>query len=119
MINNGIGNLYTRLETGEIVDDASLPKAVTEYADENNFMEDVEFGPPTVVIDADFSNVNKVILGLHLKSGTCQIREFLGKDPKTQKPWAKKWTVAIEDWVISIPVDVGTFSCLRSKSCTV
>jgi hypothetical protein len=106
MINNGLSNLYKRLETGE-VDGTNMPEPASAYADENNFMEDVMFGAPTVMILADYSNVRSVELALHFKSGHAQLRKFLGQDPKTKKPRAQVWKVDIADWVIKVPVDVG------------
>ncbi|KAF7502138.1 hypothetical protein GJ744_006985 [Endocarpon pusillum] len=107
MINQGIDNLYRRLETGEIVDGAKLPEPAACYADENNFIEGVLFGAPTVVVKADYSNVRSVRFRILMKSGNIQLRRFLGMDKKTNRPLAEKLSMTINNWIVTVPVDVS------------
>lgn len=105
MINEGMDNLYKRLETEE--DGLVMPEPAFCYIDENNFIEGVVFGPPSVVIDADYANVKSVQFRILMKEGSLQLRKFNGIDPKTRRPKADIFTLAIENWTITAPVDVG------------
>lgn len=107
MINQGIDNLYKRLETGEVVDGTKMPEPAACYADENNFIENVVFGPPTVIVKADYSNVRSVKFRIHMKTGDIQLRKFMGMDPKTKRPLAQVLTMSINDWIVTVPVDVS------------
>ncbi|KAG9758075.1 hypothetical protein KCU73_g4085, partial [Aureobasidium melanogenum] len=107
MINEGISNLYTRLQTGEVVDDATKPEPASCYVDEHNCAEDIVFGPPAVIVKADYSNVRSVQFRMSLLSGRFQLRKFMGMNPKTKRPMDEKLILDINDWHITVPVDVG------------
>lgn len=115
MINQAIDNLYVRLATGEEIDGAVKPKPGNSYADENNWVKDVNFGPPTVIVNADYSNVRSVRFRMRMKSGNIQLRRFIKMDEETGAPIAEKLNMTIQDWYVTVPVDVSkSMSRLRS-----
>lgn len=105
MINQGISNLYTRLETGE--DGVKMPEPAECYADENNYIQGVVFGAPAVVIQADYTNLKSVQFQMRMKSGEMQVRRMKGRDEKTKKFRYQKLTLDINDWKVTVPVDLG------------
>ncbi|KAH0372775.1 hypothetical protein KCU65_g920, partial [Aureobasidium melanogenum] len=107
MINEGISNLYTRLQTDELDNGVTKLEPANCYVDEHNFVNDVVFGPPAVIIKADYSNVRSVQFRMSLLSGTFQLRKYIGMNPKTKRPIDEKLVLDINDWHITVPVDVG------------
>lgn len=107
MINQGIDNLYVRLATGEIVDGATKPKPGIFFADENNWVKGVQFGPPAVIVKADYGNVRSVRFRINLKSGNIQLRRFIKMDDETGEIIAEKLNMEIQNWHMTVPVDVG------------
>lgn len=107
MINQGIDNLYVKLANGDVVDGAVKPKPASCYADENNWVKDVNFGPPTVIVKADFSNVRSVRFRMRMKSGKIQLRRFIKIDEETGAPITEQLQMAIQDWYVTVPVDVS------------
>lgn len=107
MINQGIDNLYTQLQTEDEVHESQEP-AVIELDRDTSF-EGVTFGPPNIIIDADFSNVRSVRLRINLKSGTANMSNYLGRNKKGQVE-EERMQLKIENWTITIPVDVGQSS---------
>ncbi|KAL1876852.1 hypothetical protein VTK73DRAFT_9154 [Phialemonium thermophilum] len=105
MINEGMDNLYKRLETGE--DGLVMPEPACCYYDEHTFIDGVVFGPPSVIIDADYANVKSLQLRILMKEGRLQLRKFNGIDPKTKRPSADVFNMVIDDWAVTVPVDVG------------
>ena len=49
-----------------------------------------------------------------MKSGSLQVRKFMGIDPKTKKPSTQKLLLPINDWVVVVPIDVGKSHCRRN-----
>jgi hypothetical protein len=107
MINEGISNLYQLLVDGNEVDGAKAPKPGNVYADENNWVRDVAFGTPCVIVQADYSNVRAVKFRITMKSGKVQLRRFIKMDEETGEPIAEKLNMDIDDWHVTVPVDVG------------
>jgi len=114
MINLGIDNLYKRLEVDDIPE-GKKPEPASCYADENNYIDNVIFGPPTVTIKADYSNVTSVLFRMHIKSGNVQLRKFLGMDPVKKRPSAQVLTMDIADWYVTVPVDLSMLYCLQGS----
>lgn len=114
MINQAIDNLYVRLATGEEIDGAVKPKLGNCYADENNWVKDVNFGPPTVIVKADYSNFRSVRFRMRMKSGSIQLRRFIKVDEENGAIIAEKLNMAIQDWYVTVPVDVSK-SMSRSR----
>lgn len=104
MINQGIDNLYKQLETGDEEHECQQP--VNFDLDQNSAFEEVTLGPPSIIIDADFSNVKSVRLRLKMKSGKAKIFNWLGRK-KGFKLDGETMKLKIEDWTVTVPVDVG------------
>ncbi len=112
MINEGISNLYRLLEDGNEIDGAVKPKPGNAYADENDWVKNVIFGEPCVIVQPDYSNVRSVKFRMWMKSGKAQIRRFIKMDDDTGEPITEKLFLEIEEWHVTVPIDVG-----RSKRC--
>ena len=99
--------MYVGLNTNE-QGEAKPQEPVSVEVDENNVIEDVVFGPPQIIVKADYSNVKSVDFRLHLKSGTLQLRNYKGKvNGKTQD---ERLRLIVNDWFVTVPVDVGESS---------
>jgi hypothetical protein len=104
IVNQGIDNLFIGLGFDEEGNPVPQPPVPVEL-DENNFIEDAIFGPPQVIVTSDYSNLKSVDLRLHLKAGTLQLRNYKGK--VNGKAQAEKLRLVINDWFVTVPVDVG------------
>ncbi|SCV36832.1 uncharacterized protein FFB14_06275 [Fusarium fujikuroi] len=107
MINEGISNLYRLLEDGNEIDGPVKPKPGNAYADENNWVKNVIFGEPCVIVQPDYSNVRSVKFRMWMKSGKAQIRRFIKMDDDTGEPITEKLLLEIEEWHVTVPIDVG------------
>lgn len=104
MINQGIDNLYKQLEMGDEEHECQQP--VDFQLDRDSALEEVTLGPPSIIIDADFSNAKSVRLRLKLKTGEVKLFRWLGMK-KGFKNDGETMKLKIEDWTVTVPVDVG------------
>ncbi|RBR22925.1 uncharacterized protein FIESC28_04223 [Fusarium coffeatum] len=114
MINEGISNLYTKLERGQEVEGAVKPKPGNVYADQNNWAKNVIFGEPCVIVQPDYSNVRNVRFRIAMKTGKIQLYSWKMNE-ETGEPVIQKLLMDIDDWHVTIPIDVG-FVALDTKT---
>lgn len=101
MINQGIDNWYTQLQTDDEADESQEPATIE--LDNETYFENVTFGPPSIIIDADFNNVRSVRLRVTIKSGEAHMSKYMGRGNKGVHEY-EKLKLKIEDWTVIVPV---------------
>lgn len=102
MINQGIDNLYRMAE----MDNAQKP--VTVKLGKENYLKDVLFGPCSVIINPDFSNVRSVEFRITLQTGQLHLYNYINDD-KNGNDTEEKMILNIKNWFVTVPVDIGLF----------
>ena len=102
MINQGISNLYKIAETGD-----SAQEPVIIRLDKENYLKNVTFGPPSVIVLPDFSNVTSVRFRMTLQTGRASLYRFIDKDETEER-----MNLTIKVWSVTLPVNVGKSLCL-------
>ncbi|CCT71986.1 uncharacterized protein FFUJ_14020 [Fusarium fujikuroi IMI 58289] len=70
--------------------------------DTNNWVKNVIFGEPCVIVQPDYSNVRSVKFRMWMKSGKAQIRRFIKMDDDTGEPITEKLLLEIEEWHVTV-----------------
>lgn len=105
MINGGMINLFKKCEM-ELLDSGGKKEKLFIEFDEDNYMSEVELGPPSIIIKPDFRSESRVICRISIRSGLMRIRKYLGRGENKAPRYVISET-KIKNWVISVPVDVG------------
>ncbi|KAK1774876.1 hypothetical protein QBC45DRAFT_423868 [Copromyces sp. CBS 386.78] len=117
-INQALDNLYLSLPDGEEDDGAVGLKPSAASANQDNWIEDVEFGPPAVVVSTEGRNSSIVRFRMHLRSGRIRLsRPHPEAECRNGIPSVfEMLEMVIEDWHVTVSMNIKPTEVDRSNS---